>query len=125
MASGLDWTIVRPPAIYGPRDREMFELFRAAQWGVVPMPRGGRASLIHVDDLARLLLALVPGGEGVTHRAVRARRRQARRLEPPRAGARRSAGRSAGGVGACSCRAGRWHCGGRARDRLLRGRAPS
>ena len=28
-ASGLDWTIVRPPAIYGPNDREMLELFRA------------------------------------------------------------------------------------------------
>ncbi len=68
MASGLDWTIVRPPAIYGPRDREMFELFRIARWGVMPMPpREGRASLIHVDDLARLLLALVPGGEAVTH----------------------------------------------------------
>ncbi len=65
-ASGLDWTIVRPPAIYGPRDREMFELFRAAKWGVVPVPAGGHASLIHVEDLARLLLALVPGGEAVT-----------------------------------------------------------
>ena len=68
-ASGLDWTIVRPPAIYGPRDREMFELFRAARWGVIPTPREGRASVIHVDDLARLLLALIPGGEGVTHHA--------------------------------------------------------
>jgi len=67
-ASGLDWTIVRPPAIYGPRDREMFELFRSAKWGVVPVPKGGRASLIHVDDLARLLLALIPGGEHITHR---------------------------------------------------------
>jgi UDP-glucose 4-epimerase len=66
-ASGLDWTVVRPPAIYGPRDREILELFKLAQrWGVVPMPPEGRASLIHVDDLARLLLALVPGGEGVT-----------------------------------------------------------
>ena len=65
-ASGLDYTIVRPPAIYGPRDREMFELFRAARLGVVPVPKGGRASLIHVEDLARLLLALVPGGEGVS-----------------------------------------------------------
>ena len=27
-ASSLDWTIVRPPAVYGPRDTEMFELFR-------------------------------------------------------------------------------------------------
>jgi nucleoside-diphosphate-sugar epimerase len=65
-ASGLDWTIVRPPAIYGPRDRDMFELFRAAKWGVVPVPAGGRASMIHVEDLARLLLALIPGGEEVT-----------------------------------------------------------
>jgi uncharacterized protein YbjT (DUF2867 family) len=63
-ASGLDWTIVRPPAIYGPRDREILDMFRAATWGVVPMPPPGRASIIHVDDLARLLLALAgPGGE--------------------------------------------------------------
>lgn len=60
-ASGLDWSIVRPPAIYGPHDREIFELFRAARWGVVPMPpRGGRASLVHVADLARLLVDLLP-----------------------------------------------------------------
>lgn len=68
-ASGLDWTIVRPPAVYGPRDRDMFELFRAAKWGIVPTPKEGRASLIHAEDLARLLLALVPGGEGVSHRS--------------------------------------------------------
>jgi uncharacterized protein YbjT (DUF2867 family) len=67
MASGLDWTIVRPPGIYGPRDVDYFEMFRMARWGVLPVPpRDGRSSLIHVDDLARLLLALVPGGEGVT-----------------------------------------------------------
>lgn len=64
-ASGLDWTIVRPPAIYGPRDKEMFELFRAARWGVIPTPAEGRASVIHVDDLARLLLDVVPS-EGST-----------------------------------------------------------
>ncbi|MEO6092370.1 MAG: NAD(P)-dependent oxidoreductase [Novosphingobium sp.] len=67
-ASALDWTIVRPPAIYGPGDREMFELFRAAKWGVVPVPAGGRASLLHVDDLARLLLALLPWSESVARR---------------------------------------------------------
>jgi uncharacterized protein YbjT (DUF2867 family) len=27
-ASGLDWTIVRPPAVFGPGDRETLELFR-------------------------------------------------------------------------------------------------
>ncbi|MXO58013.1 NAD(P)H-binding protein [Altererythrobacter salegens] len=68
MASGLDWSIVRPPAIYGPHDREMLDMFKAARWGVLPMPPPGRTSLIHVRDLARLLLALVPGGEEVTHK---------------------------------------------------------
>lgn len=66
-ASLLNWTAVRPAMIYGPRDKEVFELFRAARWGVVPVPAGGRASVIHVDDLARLLLALLPGGEGVSY----------------------------------------------------------
>ena len=56
--STLDWTIVRPPAVYGPRDGEMFELFRAATFGVVPLPPRGRASMIEVSDLARLLVDL-------------------------------------------------------------------
>lgn len=67
-ASALDWTIVRPPAIYGPRDREILELFRAARWGVVPMPPHGRASIIHVGDLARLLLALLPPDDAHSRR---------------------------------------------------------
>lgn len=54
--SGLGWTIVRPPAVYGPGDLEMLELFRLAKRGVALTPRG-RLSVIHVDDLARLLLA--------------------------------------------------------------------
>jgi nucleoside-diphosphate-sugar epimerase len=57
-ASALDWTIVRPPAVYGPRDVDMFELFRSAKLGVVPLPPRGGTSLIHVQDLADLLLAL-------------------------------------------------------------------
>lgn len=56
--SGLDWVIVRPPAVYGPGDKETLELFRMAKLGVVLLPPKGRLSLIHVDDLARLLLAL-------------------------------------------------------------------
>ncbi|MFN2098560.1 NAD-dependent epimerase/dehydratase family protein [Altererythrobacter sp. MF3-039] len=58
--SGLDWTIVRPPAVYGPRDIDMFELFRSAKWGVVPLPPCGATSIIHVHDLAHLLLNLIP-----------------------------------------------------------------
>jgi nucleoside-diphosphate-sugar epimerase len=56
--SGLDWAIVRPPAVYGPGDRETLELFKAARLGLVPLPPKGRISLIHADDLSRLLLAL-------------------------------------------------------------------
>jgi len=61
MASACDWTIVRPPAIYGPRDREMLDLFRFARRGVLPLPPGGRISVIHVRDLCRLLLACLAG----------------------------------------------------------------
>ena len=58
MASPLDWSIVRPPAIYGPGDMEMLDLFKLARRGLALLPPGGRLSVIHVDDLARLLLAL-------------------------------------------------------------------
>src|SRR3546814_14244242 len=36
--SGLDWAIVRPPAVYGPGDRESLELFRMAARGLVLLP---------------------------------------------------------------------------------------
>lgn len=57
-SSGLDWSIVRPPAVYGPGDTETLELFRMAKLGLMLMPPKGRMSLVHVDDLAQLLLAL-------------------------------------------------------------------
>lgn len=59
-ASGLDWTIVRPPAVYGAGDPEMLGVFKAARFGLglAPGGPGGRISVIHVDDLARALLAL-------------------------------------------------------------------
>jgi nucleoside-diphosphate-sugar epimerase len=56
--SGLDWSIVRPPAIYGPGDLEMLELFKLAKRGLALLPPGGRLSVIEVGDLGRLLLAL-------------------------------------------------------------------
>src|SRR5690242_13818617 len=56
--SGLDWTMVRPPAIYGPGDMEMRELFRLAKRGFAFTPPAGRLSVIEVSDLGRLLLAL-------------------------------------------------------------------
>ena len=56
--SGLDVAIVRPPAVYGPGDMETLELFRMAKRGLILLPPEGRLSLIHADDLARLLIAL-------------------------------------------------------------------
>lgn len=60
-ASGLDWTIVRPPGVYGPGDMEQRDLFRTARFGVVPLPPAGRLSIIHGEDLARLLVTLAGG----------------------------------------------------------------
>ena len=57
-ASPLSTVIVRPPAIYGPDDREMLEMFKMAARGLVLLPPAGRLSLLHAADLARLLLAL-------------------------------------------------------------------
>src|SRR3546814_8906938 len=57
-ASGLDWTIIRPPAIYGPGDREMLELFRMAKRGFMLMPPGGRLSVRseeHTSELQSLM----------------------------------------------------------------------
>ena len=64
VASSLDWQIVRPPAIYGPGDAENLELFRFARRGLVPLPPGGRMSVIHADDMAGLIVALVVAPSG-------------------------------------------------------------
>jgi nucleoside-diphosphate-sugar epimerase len=64
-ASGLNWTAIRPPAVYGPGDRETFELFRMARRGLVPLPPKGRLSVIHVDDLCRLILDLLDADDAV------------------------------------------------------------
>ncbi|WP_369025755.1 NAD-dependent epimerase/dehydratase family protein [Qipengyuania sp. RANM35] len=67
-ASGLDWTIVRPPGVYGPRDVDYLEMFRSAKLGIVPLPPRGASSIIHVEDLARLLLDLVDATPALVRR---------------------------------------------------------
>lgn len=59
-ASPLDWAIVRPPGVYGPGDADVLEMFKMAAMGFCLLPPAGRSSWIHVDDLARLLVALLP-----------------------------------------------------------------
>ena len=64
VASDRDWTVVRPPAVYGPGDMEMREMFRLASFGLALLPSAGRLSVIHVDDLAALLLVLAQSDPG-------------------------------------------------------------
>jgi len=59
-ASGLNWTVMSPPAIFGPGDRETLELFKMARRGLGALPPRGRFSVIHVDDLCRLILDVIP-----------------------------------------------------------------
>lgn len=56
--SQIDWTIIRPPAVYGPGDREVMPLFRLMRrgWVLVPGNPAQRLSFLHVDDLADAIL---------------------------------------------------------------------
>jgi nucleoside-diphosphate-sugar epimerase len=53
------WTIVRPPMVYGERDREVLKLFRLARTGVVPVFGDGsqELSVVYVGDLVQALLS--------------------------------------------------------------------
>ena len=55
----VDWTIIRPPAVYGPRDAEFLRLFKAVKSHVLPRFGGGRQqlTLVFVEDLAAAIVA--------------------------------------------------------------------
>ena len=57
-ATPLDWTIVRPPVVYGEWDRGTVIVFRLARRGVVPVFGDGsqELSVIHAEDLAKALI---------------------------------------------------------------------
>ena len=63
--------ILRAPAVYGPRDRDVYEFFRMARLGVMPMPMGDARpiQMIHVQDLARAVAtaATTDAPAGVYH----------------------------------------------------------
>ena len=58
-AGGLVWLALRPPAVYGPGDRELLPLFRLMGKGVAPVPGNpaARFSMIYVEDIAAAVLA--------------------------------------------------------------------
>ena len=55
----LPWTIIRPPAVYGPAEVDMFTLFRAAKSGINLFfgNRDKRTSAVYVDDLVHAMVA--------------------------------------------------------------------
>ena len=71
--SSLPWSIVRPPIVYGPRDREVLKVFRLARLGVAPVFGDGSQELsaVHAADLAQALVAVTntPTTTGGTYHA--------------------------------------------------------
>ncbi|MGH7518053.1 MAG: NAD-dependent epimerase/dehydratase family protein [Gemmatimonadales bacterium] len=71
--SRLAWTIVRPPMVYGPRDREVLKVFQLARLGLAPVFGDGTQELsaVHAADLAGALVAAAatPGTAGATYYA--------------------------------------------------------
>lgn len=58
----LRWTVLRPPAVYGPGDVEMRPALAWARRGLVPVPGGNpnqRLSMLHVDDLVEAVCAWI------------------------------------------------------------------
>lgn len=60
-ATDIPWAIVRPPAVYGPRDAAILSFFQAVNKGLATIVGFGdsRVSLVHARDLARgIVLAM-------------------------------------------------------------------
>jgi nucleoside-diphosphate-sugar epimerase len=57
--ANFPWTIFRPPAVYGPGDKEMLPVLKLARKGLImpPGPVDQKLSLIHVADLATAVMA--------------------------------------------------------------------
>ena len=71
--SRLSWSIIRPPMVYGPRDREVLKVFRLIRLGIAPVFGEGAQELsaVHSGDLAAALVAAgtVPTTVGRTYNA--------------------------------------------------------
>lgn len=55
------WTILRPPAVYGPGDRETLKIFRLMKYGVALVPGAitNRTSFVHVHDICTAISACI------------------------------------------------------------------
>ena len=67
LGDGLEWIILRPPAVYGPGDTATLSLFRLFKRGLMIFPGNARRdsarlSLIYVEDLAAAVAAVLDAG---------------------------------------------------------------
>lgn len=62
----MPFTIIRPPAVYGPRDRDLLVIFKMVKLGLIPYWGKSYYSFLYVDDLVNgiILSALRDEGEG-------------------------------------------------------------
>ncbi len=60
-ADALSWSIIRPPAVYGPGDRGTLPLIQqlTRRFAVIPGASSSRISLIHADDLAAAIVTML------------------------------------------------------------------
>lgn len=63
----IAWAILRPPAVYGPGDRELLPLFRLMAHGIAFTPGSptARFSMLYVDDLSSAVIAWLQSGTPV------------------------------------------------------------
>lgn len=63
LAGDMEWTCIRPPAVYGPGDRATLPLVQqlSRRHAILTGLREQRISLLHVDDLAHGLVAVAEG----------------------------------------------------------------
>ena len=61
LARDMSWVVLRPPAVYGPGDREILPLFRLMDKGIAPLvgDRRSRFSLLFVEDLSAAIQAFL------------------------------------------------------------------
>ncbi len=65
MAADMEWVALRPPAVYGPGDKEMLPLFQWMGRGIAPVlgEADARVSLLYVEDLCAAVLRWLDAGE--------------------------------------------------------------
>ncbi len=67
-ANSMKWVIFRPPAVYGPNDKALLPLFTLINKGIAIQlgPSDAKFSLIHVKDLAHVILHWLEKGSPVS-----------------------------------------------------------